>query len=732
MFEANYFGLSILDFIVIIGYFIAIIAIGYTTTKRVKNQEDYFLAGRRMGKFILTFGTFGQGTSPETAVTTTTMVNTNGAAGLSAQMVWGVLTIPVYWMIYGWYRRLRVLTMADFFRLRYGSKTMAGFYATVQMVYFMLVAAFAFVCLSKTVSAIVIRPVEKFTVEQRVEYDKAIELKQLERADYVSLTETQQQQLRQLRLENPRMQFSYINETLITAICGLLVLIYALGGGLEAAFLTDVLQGLFTITLAVILVPFAMIKVNKMSGTSGFLGPFKAMHQILPESFFELWGSPAVIEFTWYWILAFAFVVLIGAGAMADNVVFGAAKDEFTARYSAVVGVFVKRYCTVIWGLVAMFTIVLYRGIVTNPDYVWGHASRDLLGPVSIGLVGLMIACLMAALMAVVDAKMVKASGLFTISLYTPLFPNRSEKHYIWVGRTVGVIYVVLSVMVATQFKSVFALAKYQYAFNSIVAASFWLGMLWRRSNRPGAWMSMGLTCSTMLILPLLIPLIPGVRTNEYLVRTTNPVPTTRIYTARTMDLDERQSEIKKFDELSATAQAKTQRPQQLIAGQKFERTYILPKKGIFWMEGIELKDGQKRGAGMLNVELVIIDKVLGFDLSKNSYAMNETILMLIRIITPFIILVGVSLMTKKQDPEDVRHFYSRMMTKVIIDKEEDARAVELTYQNPHRLDHTKVWPNSNWEFKRWDRTDVKGLILALIGCSGIVGLLFLIVNLGK
>ena len=44
-------------------------------------------------------------------------------------------------------------------------------------------------------------------------------------------------------------------------------------------------------------------------------------------------------------------------------------------------------------GLLALFTVVLYGGKISNPDYVWGHATRDLLGPVGFGLVGLMIAC---------------------------------------------------------------------------------------------------------------------------------------------------------------------------------------------------------------------------------------------------------------------------------------------------------------------------------------------------
>ncbi len=62
------FGLTRLDIVVIIVYFAVIIGIGIRSMRRVKNQEDYFLAGRRFGKFIQTFTAFGQGTSVESPV----------------------------------------------------------------------------------------------------------------------------------------------------------------------------------------------------------------------------------------------------------------------------------------------------------------------------------------------------------------------------------------------------------------------------------------------------------------------------------------------------------------------------------------------------------------------------------------------------------------------------------------------------------------------------------------
>ena len=59
------FGLQPIDLVVIVVYFGAMIAIGTRSMTRIKDQQDYFLAGRRFGKFIQTFAAFGQGTSAD-------------------------------------------------------------------------------------------------------------------------------------------------------------------------------------------------------------------------------------------------------------------------------------------------------------------------------------------------------------------------------------------------------------------------------------------------------------------------------------------------------------------------------------------------------------------------------------------------------------------------------------------------------------------------------------------
>jgi SSS family solute:Na+ symporter len=147
------FGLQIIDLAVIGLYFAFVIAIGLRAMRRIRNQEDYFLAGRRFGKFIQTFAAFGQGTSADNAVGVTTTTFVNGIAGVWSSLLY-LFATPMYWMVMPWMRRLRLLTLGDFFEERYGSKLMEGVYALIGSLCMMTIISVGFSAMTKTVVAL--------------------------------------------------------------------------------------------------------------------------------------------------------------------------------------------------------------------------------------------------------------------------------------------------------------------------------------------------------------------------------------------------------------------------------------------------------------------------------------------------------------------------------------------------------------------------------------------------
>jgi solute:Na+ symporter, SSS family len=79
-----------------------------------------------------------------------------------------------------------------------------------------------------------------------------------------------------------------------------------------------------------------------------------------------------------------------------------------------------------------------------------------------------------------------------------------------------------------------------------------------------------------------------------------------------------------------------------------------------------------------------------------------------------------VSLVTRAPPSALVERFYGKMKTRVGSTPELDAAAMAATHHNPRRLDTMKLFPNSNWEFTRWDRADAIGF-LACCAISGAI-----------
>ncbi|MBN2215988.1 MAG: sodium:solute symporter family protein [Pirellulales bacterium] len=721
-------GLSTPDVMVIAVYFAVIVGIGVWSARRVKNQEDYFLAGRRFGKFFQTFAAFGSGTNVESPVGVATTTFVDGAAGIWSSLVYLFVT-PIYWMIAPWMRRLRVLTMADYLEERYGSPTLGSFYTLVASLVMVAHLAVGFSAASKTVMVMSPKSVEELTPSEKTELDRATELKKLQAADYASLSQTEKQRFDTLAREAPRKIFSHINkDVLIWMVCAV-VLIYGIAGGLGAAVLTDTVQGLCIIAMSVMLFPFCWARINEVHGGSGVMDAMRTVHARLPESFFEVLGSPTLMDFTWFYVAALSLLMISNTPPQAHFLTsLASAKNEYACRFGATWGSYIKRFCAVLWGFFALCALAVFHDKLHDSDLLWGYASYNLLAPVGMGFVGLMIACLMAALMSTASMLMITSSGLLTKNIYRPLFPNHGERYYVLVGRVVGGLVVVAGALVATQFDTILQLLKFMWEINIMIAATWWLGMKWRRANRAGAWSSIAVASIFFFLLPVFLPAAcPSLRSNDYLLKSTQSRSVTRVYHAHAMDVETREREIAEWESLPEHERANTDRPAPLTAGESFEKRAKVPAKSIFWTKGVK----QGSGAGMLNLELIALDRI-GFDMSRNTYAVNETIRVLIRTIVPFFILMLVSRFTRPVDRVRLDRFFAKMMTVVDENREADARELELSYAQPDRFHHKKLFPNSQWEFAKWNRVDAIGFVLAVLCVGAVLGFLKLLLVIGS
>ena len=125
-----------IDYLVLVVYFIGMVAIGIWSMKKVKGQEDYFMGGRGFGKLLQTFAAFGAGTGAHEPVTVGRTSWTSGLSGVWSALMWLFVT-PIYWIIAVWYRRMRHLTLGDWFVERYESRGLGAAFAMFAVVFYM-------------------------------------------------------------------------------------------------------------------------------------------------------------------------------------------------------------------------------------------------------------------------------------------------------------------------------------------------------------------------------------------------------------------------------------------------------------------------------------------------------------------------------------------------------------------------------------------------------------------
>ena len=587
---------------------------------------------------------------------------------------------------------------------------------------------------SRAQNAVVHVAGQNFSSSDILSYEELLRREQLELCRADKLEREESAELAILRTKAPAKIISHLSENALIWIVCLVVLIYAVAGGLEAAFITDMLQGIFIIILSVMLIPFAWAKINAVYGGQGMMDALRTIHARLPEEMFDIFGSPHSIDFTWFYILALSVLALLVVFIQPNMLVAtGSARDEYAARYGFTVGSFMKRFCTVLWGMFALAAVVLYGNEVRHPDLVWGYASRDLLGPLHLGLVGLMISALMSALMSTADCLMLTCASLLTHNLYEPLAPNHEPRHYVWAGRFFGAVVLIGSVLIATQFDTILQLLKFIWEFNVMLIAAFWLGLKWRRANHLGAWASIILAGLGFVVMPILVPVAyPGLRSCDYLLKTTNPSPLVADYRATQGDVQARNKAIARWEEQHMLDRAEEPRPASLSVGQEFQKTYSLPRKSIFWTQGIATdENGRPQGHGRLNLDLLILDLTV-WNLDSNSYALNETIRILIRVILPFAILFFFSYASRPDDQDMVARFYAKMRTKVIRDREADQLELDLSLADTDRHKSLLLFPHTNWEFYRWNREDAGGFLLSIVTVGCVLLVMKVFVSLGQ
>ncbi len=441
----EFLGLHYAIWIVLVLYFVGMLLMGWWSKRGIHNQEGYLLGNRRFGVTMMVMHAFGAGTHPGNVAGVMSQGVVSGASGIWVSWMW-LFGTPFYWIIAPIIRRMRCLTMADFFRERFG-RSASVLYIIVAAVGMIVFLAGVMLATTRTVQGVMGKAL---TAESEIWF------------------------------------FGILLVT--TAV----FIIYSYWGGIIAAIRTDMIQGLMIIALSFIAIPAALRLVDGLAGMRATLGTQGGNYLSLfdPKEFSLLTVLLLCINAP---LTALAFPHLMSVCA--------AGRTEWEGRVGFTYGNILKRICTIGWCVLGLcwLAYLLNEGLAIHKDAAFGDSIRGLLRP---ELQGVMLACVMAAAMSSGDAVQVTVAGLFSQNIYRVYFnPKADEKQLVRATRIVGIVIAFLALGAAILMRSNLVKAILDY-FNilSLVGISTAMGILWRRMNTTGMFSSTILASGTFLV----------------------------------------------------------------------------------------------------------------------------------------------------------------------------------------------------------------------------------------
>lgn len=424
-------ALGVFDWVVLAGYVLVVLGIGFWATRRSNTSDDYFLAGRSIPWLVSGVSLFATNMSGSTLVGLAGGAYQMGLAVYNYEWMAVIALLALIVLFLPVYRRLKITTAPEFLERRFDARTRRGFSA--------------------------------LALVGNVVIDMAGTLY----AGALFIT----------------VVWPGVSLTTCVWILAIMAGMYAIAGGLRAAVYTDALQGTLLILGAGCVAVAAYWKVGGWTAIEAATDP-QSRNLILPATS-DVLPWPGLITG----------LVLLGIYYWCINQVMVqrtlAARSLEEARYGALFVGFLKLPVLFLMVMPGLFALVLYPDL-GNPDLVFPKLAVNVLPG---GIRGLILATVVAAVMSSVDSVLNSASALVTMDFYATLRPEASEQRLVFVGRVVAAIVLVLGALIAPEIRHFPSLWAYlqsalSYLVPSIVAV-FVGGLFGPRINPHGAFFTL-------------------------------------------------------------------------------------------------------------------------------------------------------------------------------------------------------------------------------------------------
>jgi SSS family solute:Na+ symporter len=420
-------ALHTIDLVIILAYALMMIGIGLYFGRRHDDAQDYFLAGRRMIWPIIGISLFASNVSSTTLVGLAGDAYSTGISVFNYESMAAIVLIFGVFFFFPFVLRAGVYTMPEFLERRY---------SPTARTYFSLLTLFLNIVVDTAGSL----------------YAGALVLQLLFPA--LPLWQT-------------------------VALLAVAAGIYTIVGGLAAVMYTDALQALLLLIGSIVIAFAAFAEA----------GGWQAVMAQVPPEMVSLVRPADDASVPWPGLLTgvplLGFYFWCTNQFMVQRVI--SARDINHGRWGALFAGALKLPVLFLMVLPGTAAILLYPEL-PRADLVYPTLMFDLLPT---GLLGLVLAGFIAALMSQIDSTLNSASTLVTMDFVRRAKPALTPHQLMRVGQVATFLFMILAVAWAPQIENFGSLFKYlqrilSYAVPPVVTM-FLAGMFWRRANAGGA-----------------------------------------------------------------------------------------------------------------------------------------------------------------------------------------------------------------------------------------------------
>ncbi|MGA6180199.1 sodium/sugar symporter [Stenotrophomonas sp. NPDC077421] len=301
-----------------------------------------------------------------------------------------------------------------------------------------------------------------------------------------------------------------LNQDVALVLLGAFALAYQLYGGLKAVALTDIVQVCLLVLGGLLVTVITLSKIGDGSVSDGFM----QLWQQHPERFEMVLSK----DNPFYKDLP-GLSVLLGGMWIANLSYWGfnqyiiqralAAKSLREAQKGVVFAAFLKLLIPAIVVLPGIAAVMLAPDL-ERPD----AAYPTMLALLPSGILGLVFAALVAAIVASLASKINSVATIFTLDFYAKRAPDASQAKLVRVGRIAASIAIIVAVLTARPLLGGFDQG-FQYIqeftgfFTPGIVVIFLLGLFWKRANEAGALAAAVGSFLLSLVFKLLWPSLP-------------------------------------------------------------------------------------------------------------------------------------------------------------------------------------------------------------------------------